>query len=287
MSNLARSALRSGDIRTLATRHLRMTSIPASGDWHVRGSSETPTVPLITDRAIARATERAITAFGQDVVRLRQDAGISRLRLARAAGVDDRYLKRIEDGEAHASVEVCVRLGLALGADLVHRLYPSTGPTIRDRHQAPIVEALLATAHARWARFEEIAVYRPSRGWIDLGFHSPSASTFLATEVVSELRRLEQLLRWSEAKADSLPSWEGFPRLGEDTHVSRLLVVRDTRANRSIAREFRRLLKVSFPADPEDALESLAGISTWPGPAVLWAVRNRERAGSYRIVARP
>ena len=82
---------------------------------------------------------------------------------------------------------------------------------------------------------------------------------FIATEIQSELRRLEQLVRWSEAKAAALPSWEGWPHLGEHVAVSRLLVVRDTRTNRDIAATFRRLLRTAYPSEPEDALAALVG----------------------------
>ena len=211
---------------------------------------------------------------------------MSRLELAKAAGIDDSYLKRIEDGVAQPSVETCVRIGLALGADVVHRLYPTTGPTIRDRHQAAIAEALLGVTHSRWQPFAEIAVRRPSRGWIDLGLHAAAEGVFVAIEIQSDLRRLEQLVRWSEAKADSLPSWGGFVHLGASTLVSRLLVVRDTRANRAVAAEFRRMLSVAFPANPHDAIDGLMTAARWPGASVLWAARDRTGGGRYRIVAR-
>lgn len=180
---------------------------------------------------------------------------------------------------------MCARLALALGADLSRRLYPNTGPLIRDRHQAPIAEALLAIAHPRWQRFAEVAVWQPSRGWIDLGFHDAHQRMFVATEIQSNLRRLEQLVRWSTAKAESLPSWEGWAHLGQVT-ASRLLVVRDTRATRRTVDEFRGLLRTAFPADGRETLESLTGVSAWPGPAMLWAEPDRARPGVYRIVAR-
>jgi transcriptional regulator with XRE-family HTH domain len=237
------------------------------------------------ERAVAQSERRAWIAFGQEVQRLREDGGLRRAALARAAGIDASYLGDIEAGSARPSHEICLRIAISLGADLPLRLYPSTGPNVRDRLQTPILEALLAALHPRWRTFAEIATRRPSRGWIDAGLHDPRARVFVAAEIQSELRRIEQLLRWSEAKADSVPSWEYWPRLGEAPAISRLLIVRESRSNRAIATDFRRVLRTAYPADPVDALAALRGSDSWPGPALLWAARNA--AGGWRLVARP
>lgn len=243
-------------------------------------------MPAPSDRAIVRITKGIYTAFGDDVRRQREDAGLSLRSLARASGVDASYLARIELGLARPSLETMARISIPLGSDLSTRLYPNTGPLVRDRFQAPIAEALAATAHSSWERYVEIAVRRPSRGWIDLGFHSRGQALFVATEIQSELRRIEQIVRWSEAKAASLPSWEGWGRIGPTTNISRMLVVRDTEATRRVAGEFRRLLRTAYPADPEDALAAVVASEPWPAAAPLWAKRDRA-TGRYRIVARP
>lgn len=237
------------------------------------------------ERAVAQAERRAWISFGQEVQRLREDSGLTRAALARAAGIDASYLGDIKAGSARPSHEICLRIAISLGADLPLRLYPSTGPVVRDRLQAPILEALLAGLHPRWHAFAEIATRRPSRGWIDAGLHDPRARVFVATEIQSELRRIEQLLRWSEAKADSVPSWEGWPRLGDEPAISRLLIVRESRTNQAIAAEFRRVLRTAYPADPRDALAALRGPDAWPGPALIWAARDG--GVGWRLVARP
>ena len=123
---------------------------------------------------------------GADVERLRLDAGLPRARLADAAGVDDSYMRRVEQGTVSPSIETYARLAAALGADLAVRLYPNTGPAVRDRHQAGILEALLASKHARWHAYPEVAVRRPSRGWIDLVLHDARERTIVATEIQSD-----------------------------------------------------------------------------------------------------
>ncbi len=218
------------------------------------------------------------------MARLRGDAGLNAAELARGSSVDPGFLCRIEQGTEHPTLDTYARLAAVLGADLSVRLYPNTGPTIRDRHQARILEALLAALHPRWRAYPEIAVRRPSRGWIDVGLHDPQSRTIVATEIQSELRRLEQLIRWAGEKAASLPSWEGWARIGEAPNVSQLLIVRDTRATRSVVREFRRTLDAAFPAHPEDALEALTGAAPWPGPSLLRATWGGQKGAAIRFV---
>lgn len=83
------------------------------------------------ERAVAQAERRAWISFGQEVQRLREDSGLTRAALARAAGIDASYLADIEAGTARASFEICLRIAISLGADLPLRLYPSwPGPAL-------------------------------------------------------------------------------------------------------------------------------------------------------------
>ena len=95
------------------------------------------------------------------------------------------------------------------------------------------------------------------------------------------VRRIEQTVRWSKEKAEALPSWAGWPAvLAPDAaapEVSQLLVVRRTRANERIAREFAHQLALAYPAHPEDALAALRGEAAWPGSALVWARIEKDR----------
>jgi transcriptional regulator with XRE-family HTH domain len=226
---------------------------------------------------VRRRTDRLVRQLATEIVRLREDAGLSRRALADAAGLDSGHLCRIEDAVVRPTPETYLRIATVLGADFNAHLYPTTGPTVHDRHQAPILEALLELLHSRWQPFTEVAVRRPSRGWIDVVLHDPRAGLLVATEIESSLRRVEQLVRWSREKADSLPSWDGWQRLDAEPVVSQLLIVRRTRANLAVARDFERQLRLAFPAHPADALASLDGSEPWPGSALLWATLDRQR----------
>ncbi|MBI3746727.1 MAG: helix-turn-helix transcriptional regulator [Chloroflexi bacterium] len=218
-----------------------------------------------------RVATRLHRGLAEDIRRLREDAAVSRTQLADAAGIDLSFLCRLEEGRERPSLDTYAKLSAALGADLSARFYPNTGPAIRDRHQARILEALLASLQPRWRAFPEVAVRRPSRGWIDVVLHDERSGSLVATEIQSDLRRLEQLLRWFPAKVASLPSWDGWGRLGPSPEPTRLLIVRSTAATRAIGREFARQLASDYPAHPADAIASLTGTARWPGPALVWA----------------
>ncbi len=226
-------------------------------------------------RAAARMAARLHRALADDLERLRADAGIPVAALARAAGVDRGYLHRILAGKEHPSHDTYARIAIALGADLSCRLYPGTGPLVRDGHQARMLEALLASLHPRWTVHTEVPVRHPSRGWVDAVLVDPREGIALAVELQSELRRLEQLVRWSNEKAASLPSWDGWARLDGEPRSSRLMVVRRTRTTRAVAAAFTQQLRVAFPAHPEDALAALTGTAPWPGAALVWATVDR------------
>jgi transcriptional regulator with XRE-family HTH domain len=229
----------------------------------------------------ARSAAAVRGRLAEDTRRLLEDAGISQAQLARASGVPESFLSRILAGQAHPSIETYARLATAMGADLAARIYPNTGPALHDRHQARILEALLAGLGPNWQAHTEVAVRRPDRGWIDAVLHERTQSVAVATEIESELRRLEQQVRWASAKAEALPSWPGWPSLAAPA-ISRLLIVRWTRSTRQIVRSFPRQLAIAYPASPEAALAALQGGAPWPGPALLWA---RIEPAGIRLVA--
>jgi transcriptional regulator with XRE-family HTH domain len=229
----------------------------------------------ITPTEVARETERRMRRLGlqngEQIRRLRSDAGVSLSALGATTGLNKSHLSRIEANKVQPSLEVLTSIGVALGADLSLRYYPGTGPRLHDRFQAPMVEALLRAIHPRWDVSLEVPVHRPIRGVIDIVLDDPSQSVTIAGEVYSELRRLEQQIRWSTEKADALgirladedPRGSGHP-------VSRLLVLRSTSATREIARRYERTLAAAYPARVCDIVAALTSTTAWPGSGIAW-----------------
>ena len=158
-----------------------------------------------------------------------------------------------------------------LGADLAIRLYPNTGPRIRDHIQARIVEELLRIAHPRWHTYAEVPVYRPARGRVDVVYHDPAAVLMVVTEVHSQIQRVEQQLGWANLKMDSLPSADLWRLAVAGQVVSRLLVLRSTRTTRELVGRFEHTFRSAYPAPAASVYAALVSQAPWPGPGVLWA----------------
>jgi transcriptional regulator with XRE-family HTH domain len=234
-----------------------------------------------------RAASELRRALGAELKRSRLDSGLSLRALARAADIAPSHLSEVERGIAEPSLAVLASLAGVLGADVSIRLFPGTGPRIRDRLQAPIVEALIREAHMSWKRLVEVTVWRPVRGVIDAVVSRPG-EVVVAIEVHSEIRRLEQQIRWAREKSEALPSAEAWSMLlaGAPTvPVSRMLVLRSTRANRELVNAFESTFRAAYPARAADAVRALRDPTVpWPGPVLIWA---RTAAGVATILDRP
>ena len=207
--------------------------------------------------------------LGEDIRRQRLDANVSLAAVSRATGISAQHLGRVESGKAHPSIEVLVAVGVALGADMNLRYFPGTGPRIHDRFQAPMTEALLRALHPRWQALLEVPINAPTRGVIDVVLHDCASAIAIAVEVQSDIRRLEQQIRWSHEKALGLRSREMYTS-GTERPVSQLLVLRSTVRTRELARRFEAILQAAFPTRTAEAFAALTTTAPWPGSAVVW-----------------
>jgi transcriptional regulator with XRE-family HTH domain len=225
----------------------------------------------------------------------REDAGLSLHRLAAAAGVSAATVRAVEHDTVEPTLQVVARMAAALGMSLSVKLYP--GPLIRDHIQAAMLEALLTTLDARWRAHPEVPVYQPVRGVIDLVLDR-APEPLVACEAQSDLRRLEQQVRWSREKSDALAS--GVVRGGRNAAsgersfqaeyqskrraVSRLLLLRSTVATRAVVARFAGVVAAAYPARSADAYAALTSQAPWPGDALPWC---RVEAGRATILVHP
>jgi transcriptional regulator with XRE-family HTH domain len=232
-------------------------------------------VRLEADRRIRRLRVRV----GDEIRSLRLDAGATLTELSRVTKVDRSHLRRIEAGEATASIDTLVAIGVALGADLSFRYFAGIGPRLVDRFQAPMVEALLARLDRRWTVRLEVPVDTPRRGVIDSALIDPVDRLAVAGEFQSEFRRLEQQIRWSNEKADGLADKLAAEGGHSPRAISRLLVVRSTVSTRETARAYEATLAAAYPAKTRDVLSALTTPTAgWPGAGIVWMRVDRGRA---------
>ena len=217
-----------------------------------------------------------VRSVGEAFRRLREDAGLPQRVVAAAAGISQSHYAEVEAGTAEASLETICAIALALGGEASLKFFPGTGPRLRDRTQAAMVEGFLRELAPTWTSFVEVPVHRPASGVIDVVLTDRSAGVVVAAECQSQIRRLEQQLRWASAKADSLASTSLAALANVDASgVGRLLVLRSTRETRLLATEFERTLAAAYPGRARDAYAAVTTGSRWPGSAILWMIVER------------
>jgi transcriptional regulator with XRE-family HTH domain len=127
----------------------------------------------------------------------RVDAGVPQSTVAAACGLSASHYCEIEAGTAEPSIQAVVRIGVALGRRPWFGLRPESDPLVRDRRQAPMVEAFLTDLHSRWSRMLEVGVYWPVHGVIDVVLSETAGPEVVAVEFQGGIGRLEETLRWS------------------------------------------------------------------------------------------
>ena len=198
------------------------------------------------------------------------------------------HVARIESASARPSLEVLAAIGVALGAEMSLRYFPGSGPRLHDRFQASMIEAFLRELDPRWLVELEVPISQPSRGVIDVVLTDRKSAATVATEVQSELRRLEQQVRWSAEKADGLV--QRLTHAGRDSaerRVSRLLILRSTVGMREIARRYKATLRVAYPARTEDVVRALTTpTAAWPEAGIVWMHVEGDKATLMRFPPR-
>lgn len=222
-----------------------------------------------------RAADERLRGIVGDLRRLREDAGVGQAAAARHAGITRSHLSMTEAGTRAPSWSVLTRIAAVLGSDLSVRLFPGGAPRLRDRFQAPMVEALLKMLPGRWSRAGEVAVHRQVRGFIDCVISDRDRPRIVSIEAHSEIRRLEALIRSAIDKSESLPSSDLWPFLSAGTArppIHRVLLLRSTAANREIARSFAATLSAAYPARTAEVVAALLDPDrAWQGSGIIWA----------------
>jgi hypothetical protein len=243
-----------------------------------------PVTPASVRGETRRRVRRHAQHVGASIERIRLGAGLSKTDLARAASIHPSHLTRIERGDVVASVPVLTAISVALGCDLSIRLFADVGPSIHDRHQAPMIEALLRVLPAgRWRPRLEVAVSQPRRGVIDMTLDDRAAPLTVAAEFQSMIGRVEETIRWQAEKADGLAEAQaqgGLPR-----QVDRLLVLRSTSDTRSLIDRFELTFATAYPARSADVVAALTTADApWPGSGIVWM---RVEAGQAVLLPGP
>ncbi len=149
-----------------------------------------------------------------------------------------------------------------------------------------MIDAFLKELDSRWRVELEVPVIQP-RGVIDIVLTDRRDSTILAAEAQSELRSIEQQLRWAAEKSDGLARRREGGTEPAGGGVSRLLIQRSTVTTREVARRYGTTLAAAFPARTEDVVRALCGpVAPWPGPGLVWMHVEGSKASLMRFPPR-
>lgn len=201
---------------------------------------------------------RLVQDVGRDLRDARRGASLSLTVVSRAVGISHGHLSRIERGLVGGlSIHLASRLAAVVGLDLSLRTYPG-GARIRDIGQVRLLQRFRATIPATLAWRTEVAV--------------GSVGDLRAWDAVLVV----QGLRIGIEAEVHVHDWQALDRRialrCRDTGIDRaLLVLADTRHNRSVLRSVGPELLANFPIAAREALAALRAGETPAGSTVLLA----------------
>lgn len=209
-------------------------------------------------RAVDVGASRGRTSLARltaDIRAARTASGLAQTDVARALGLSRSQYGRIERGQSPSlSLLTAARLCAILGLDLSVRAFPAGDP-IRDAAQIALLERLRSRCHAslRWHTEVPFHIQRDRRAW-DATISNGSWSAGIEAETaVTDIQALDRRLALKERDG-------GMDRV--------ILVLLDSRRNRTALRSSGGFLNLRFPVDARAALFALAA-GTDPGGNAL------------------
>jgi len=188
---------------------------------------------------------RALISIGDELRGARVQAGLSQREVGRLVGLSHSHISRIERGlVGSVRYDTLARIAAILGLDVPLRAYPNGDP-VRDAAQLKLIGRLRANlpAGVRWHGEVPLGIPGDRRAWdgviIGRGWSVP-------VEAETRIRDVQALLRRLALKQ----------RDGGAEHV--LLLVADTRHNRSVRRLHAPDFATAFPADRRAVRAALA-----------------------------
>lgn len=202
-----------------------------------------PTRERLVDRGTLRG-KRLLTDLGDELRHARLAGGLTQKELGRAARLSAPQISRIERGQHTAvSLLVLTRLSAVLGLDLAVRAYQNGSP-VRDAAHLRLLQRLrdrLAPGVA-WRTEVPLPISGDGRSWDAIVARN---GWTVAVEAETRLRDLQALQRRIALKM----------RDGDMDRV--VLLVADTRTNRTRIREHAPELRAWLPLAGRSALASL------------------------------
>lgn len=200
----------------------------------------------VTERSRDRGRRQAhfiSETLGRELRDARHAAGLSQASVARASGLDQARVSRIErSAGSPARLDEIALLGAALGLRISVRAYPAGSP-VRDAGQLRLLERFRARIGVafRWRSEAPIGGYGDLRAWdVEL-----RGSGRIGVDAETHIHDVQALQRRVETKA-------------RDSAVDRVvLVVARTRHNTAVLRDHGEALAPTFSGGTHETLEAI------------------------------
>jgi transcriptional regulator with XRE-family HTH domain len=209
--------------------------------------------------------------------------GLRQVDVGRTAGVDQKIVSLLERGQIErVSVErfrkVCAALQIEAVLEL--RWRGGQGDRLIDRDHARIVEAVIAElARLGWETYPEFTFnFYGERGSVDILAWHPGKRALLLVEVKTRLTDLQRLLMSLSKKLRLVPGLVSEERGWERRVLGHIVVMLDTRANRSTVARHEATFAATFPSRTADVRGWLR--SPTADLAGLWFLALRREAHS-------
>jgi transcriptional regulator with XRE-family HTH domain len=191
-----------------------------------------------------RRGERLARGLTAEWRELRLGAGVSQSVVSLAAGISRSTYARLERGEAaEVGLVRAAVITAALGGELSVKVYPA-GPPLRDAAHVALLAAFDARLGVGWRVTHEAPVGQSGdlRAW-DRRLDGPVSAGVEAEVALRDIQALERRMQLKKRES-------GVTRM--------LLVVRGSRRNRALIREFLPSPRGTFPLASREILQSLA-----------------------------
>jgi transcriptional regulator with XRE-family HTH domain len=224
-------------------------------------------MPSRRDRHDADGMARRLgEQIGTEVALARANLGLTRRAAARLSGISPSTQERIERGEPSVRLDTSCRAAAGVGLKLWAKAYPVKTPSLRDTGQLRIAETLRQAAHSSYRVVQELGL--SSGRSADQVFFGPDE--IIHAEIERVLADLQAQYRSGSTKRDELAAAHRRP-------VRLILVVEDTRRNRTAVRPHLQLLRTMLPAGSREVMRSIRTGQPLGRDGLIWIRPNKDR----------
>lgn len=227
---------------------------------------------MSSHRPVASARRHAdaiATRIGADIEVARTGLATSIEAVARRAAVAPSTVVRVIHGDGGVHLDTLCAVATAVGLRINVKAYPTEQPTLRDAGQLHIAQFLIGQVHASFRPALEVPVGDPFGRAADLVLFGPVQ--VVMCEIERSISDMQAPTRAAMLKRDALQSRHERP-------VRLVLVVEDTRRNRTLVAPHGALIRAALPAASTEVMRALRQGTELARDGLLWVRPWRRRS---------